>query len=184
MENSVSIYILNEGKCVKPETSNERITRCVKLFSGLAEVPDIIREEHKKPRFQPDIGIYFSVSHSKNYWFCAVSRTEIGIDIQHIGSIADKQKIAKRFFHKDEYEYLKKNEFKEFYSVWTAKESYVKYTGQGITDSFAEFSVADTNGIVEYINAGQIKFLDFDENYRVCLCAKKEIGVIKKCLLY
>ena len=101
---------------------------------------------------------------------CAVSRQEIGIDIQK-KTREYRRGVAKRFFHPDEYEYLKKNNFKDFFNIWTAKESYVKYTGQGVAKGFSTFTVVRCGHIVNSVNGAQIKFLPFDPDYCLCLCA-------------
>ena len=108
---------------------------------------------------------------------CAVSRQEIGVDIQK-QTREYRRGIAKRFFHPDEYKYLKKNNFKDFFPVWTAKESYVKYTGRGVAEGFSTFSVVSFGRIAQSVNGAQIRFLSFDPDYCLYLCAEK-IGEIK-----
>ena len=39
-------------------------------------------EQKKKPRFQNAESIHFSISHSGEWWSCAVSTEEVGLDIQ------------------------------------------------------------------------------------------------------
>lgn len=39
-------------------------------------------EQKKKPRFQNAESIHFSISHSGDWWSCAVSTEEVGLDIQ------------------------------------------------------------------------------------------------------
>ncbi|MEG1505602.1 MAG: 4'-phosphopantetheinyl transferase superfamily protein, partial [Lachnospiraceae bacterium] len=68
-------------------------------------------------------------------------------------------------------QFLKRNSYKDFFSVWAAKESYVKFTGQGIWDGLASFSVIDENGIVEKIADAQLRFLPFLSDYTLCLCS-------------
>lgn len=132
---------------------------------------DIIKQEYKKPHFADSV-IRFSVSHSGNYVLFALGFTELGIDIQKYKE-CNADRIAGRFFHVSEYEYLKRDNFKSFFDVWTAKESYVKYTGQGITDEYMDFSVIDENG-----NIGMkgicFEKIPFMNGYSVCLCTKEK----------
>ena len=53
------------------------------------------------------------------------------------------RKIANRFFHPDEIDALDANTVSAFYNIWTAKEAYVKFTGQGIDRDFSEFCIFD-----------------------------------------
>ncbi|MEA4973779.1 MAG: 4'-phosphopantetheinyl transferase superfamily protein [Candidatus Metalachnospira sp.] len=132
---------------------------------------EIARQEYKKPYFVSS-DIFFSVSHSGNYVLFALGLSELGIDIQQFKT-CNAEKIAGRFFHNSEYEYLKKDNFNSFFDVWTAKESYVKYTGQGITDEYRDFSVIDENG-----NMGMkgicFEIIPFMNGYSVCLCTKEK----------
>ena len=97
--------------------------------------------ENGKP-YLADNAVFFNLSHSENTVICAVSEREIGVDVEKVGEV--DLEIARRFFHRDEFELLEKlptNEEKRemFYRLWTLKESFVKALGKGILmplDSF------------------------------------------------
>lgn len=72
--------------------------------------------------------------------------------------------VAKRFFHPEEYRYLQETGFSDFFSLWTAKESYVKFTGEGITDGFSAFSVVDSQGLLSSVNGAELKLIPFCRN--------------------
>lgn len=89
-----------------------------------------------KPYFE-NIPLFFSLSHSGEYVLCAVSRQEVGADIQKIQS-ADVMKIAKRFFSEPECRALERCESGReqqglFFGLWSRKEAYGKLTGEGVT---------------------------------------------------
>jgi len=182
----IYMYIFTDEEQRENKNSDERIRRCASHFictekKTNIKIPEIYRQDNEKPRFVTDIELCFSVSHSGKYWVCAVSGQQIGVDIQK-KSNEYKQDIAERFFHPDEYQYLIQNNFKDFFDVWTAKESCVKYTGQGIGNDFSAFSVVKDNRIFEYINGVRIKFIPINLDYCLCICAKdideKNINVI------
>jgi 4'-phosphopantetheinyl transferase len=119
---------------------------------------DIINiiETNGKPQFKiPELnGIEFSISHSKDFYAVAFSNKQIGLDIEYFSCTKrtpDQQiKIARRFFHPSEIDYLlrfsmtKTTELnKEFLKIWTAKEAYVKLLGKGISYGFDKFSVIE-----------------------------------------
>ena len=140
-------------------------------------LPAIRRGEGVKPCFAVETGIHFSVSHSGDFWVCAVSRREIGIDLQK-KTTRFNPGIAERFFHADEHRYLETNGFGDFFMVWTAKESYVKFTGQGIGDGFSAFSVVQDGRISPKANGAELWFLPFDSDYCLCLCTDK-MGAVR-----
>ncbi|ACN17368.1 Ffp [Desulforapulum autotrophicum HRM2] len=97
-----------------------------------------------KPSLKPgitDIPIQFNLSHSKGLTACAVVlESQIGIDVEDISRKVDL-KIARRFFSKQESEYLGKTIEKEtFFDFWTLKESYIKAKGKGLSIPLNKFS--------------------------------------------
>ncbi len=95
-----------------------------------------------KPYFVEHEEIYFNISHSGEYAVCVIGNTENGIDIE--GKRKNVLKIAKRFFEKNEYEWLSNEMLSEddkitrFLQLWTLKESYSKVTGEGIAYGIKE----------------------------------------------
>ena len=59
------------------------------------------------------------------------------------------------------------------YWVWTAKESFVKFSGEGISGNFGRFSVAGPQGILSRVNGLQLRFVPFRCDYTLCVCAKE-----------
>ena len=109
--------------------------------------PVISYGSHGKPFFADPLlnGVHFSLSHTKGIAVCAVADTEIGCDIELTKARKmDSQravKIAKRYFAPDEYEMILSDQAESFFSIWTRKEAYVKWTGQGFAEGFSSFSV-------------------------------------------
>lgn len=112
-----------------------------------------------KPYIEELSDVHFSISHSGEYWMCAVSDAEVGLDIQ-IESQVKREKLAKRFFHPQEITWLDTNGYDKFCLIWAKKESWLKYTGQGLGGGLSSFSVVDP------LLAEQ-KILPFRENYSV-----------------
>lgn len=135
-------------------------------------IPDltVARPEYGKPYFVSAPEIHFSVTHSGDYWLCAVSHQNVGLDLQ-VTQRAQTLKIARRFFHSGEFGYLQGHP-QDFFKVWSAKESYVKYTGQGIDGSFSSFSVVDQEGFVKQLKGVELRFWPFSEGYSLCLCCE------------
>ena len=88
-------------------------------------------DENGKPLVD---GIFFNLSHSGDYVICAVSERLVGCDIEQIKE-APKQ-VAERAFSVEENAYLKSFSGdaynREFFRLWTKKESFLKMKGIGI----------------------------------------------------
>ena len=105
------------------------------------------------PNGKPEVeGIFFNLSHSKTMVICAVGEKSVGCDIEQISKAPGK--VADRFFNERELRYLnqipeeKRN--KEFYRLWTMKESYIKMTGEGMQLPLDKFEVDFEEGIQIY----------------------------------
>lgn len=92
---------------------------------------------HGKPYFPSHPDVHFSVSHTGNLWVCAFADTEVGLDVQEHRENDDPvrlARLAKRWFSEGERMVLYQCGYEpaEFYRIWTRKEAYVKFTGEGI----------------------------------------------------
>jgi 4'-phosphopantetheinyl transferase len=93
-----------------------------------------------KPHLQDETP--FNITHAGDYAVLALSRQSVGVDLELIRPI-DWQKIASRFFHADELAYLERSAdpAREFFTIWTLKESFLKAEGLGFSISPAGFAV-------------------------------------------
>ncbi|MGN0459566.1 MAG: 4'-phosphopantetheinyl transferase family protein [Ruminococcus sp.] len=97
-----------------------------------------------KPCFENHRQIHFNISHSHKCAIISVSDKPVGCDIELVTQ--QNLDIAQKFFHKNEYMYLKNldgshEQASAFFRLWTLKESYVKALGMGMTKPFHSFSV-------------------------------------------
>lgn len=93
---------------------------------------DTIRtDENGKPLVN---GICFNLSHSGDYVICAVSERPVGCDIEQINEAPEQ--VAERAFSVTENAHLKTffgdMYNREFFRLWTKKESFLKMKGIGI----------------------------------------------------
>jgi len=115
------------------------------LARRLADVQIVAFGEHGKPYFIANPYCHFSLSHSGESFALITHDAPIGIDIERLRH-ADF-KIARRFFTQDEQDYVDGDNFR-FFEIWTKKEAYVKYTGEGLSRPFSSFSVFKLDGLV------------------------------------
>ncbi|MCI8551212.1 MAG: 4'-phosphopantetheinyl transferase superfamily protein [Lachnospiraceae bacterium] len=116
----------------------------------------IARTERGKPYFPEQPELFFSISHSGSFWVCAFAGAPVGVDVQkHVKKAWESEKeaadrferMADRFFHPREACWVKEEVYERFFRIWTAKESYVKYTGDGIGADFGKISLAPAASI-------------------------------------
>lgn len=100
----------------------------------------LIRGRRGKPHL-PD-NEPFNISHAGDYAVLALSTQPVGVDIEHFRPL-DWQRIALRFFHPEERAFLARSSEPErdFFRIWTLKESYLKAEGTGFSVSPASFAV-------------------------------------------
>ena len=133
----------------KNKSDIQRSINSLKLLKiGLNEFGiDLFREDLVYNKFgKPSLkrkDIFYNISHSGKYVTCAISNKMVGIDIQkHI----EKFEEIISFFSISEKEYLasiplQKLLIKEFFKIWTVKESYVKFLGRGLYKELDSFSL-------------------------------------------
>lgn len=136
------------------------------------------RNEYGKPYLSPESGIYVNWSHSGNYAVCAVSDTEVGVDIQKMDR-EPGERLARRILMREEYldwETACGDGKERFYRYWTVKESFLKMRGTGFYGDLDAFRVrlgihtADVQD-VEGNRLCLARFLRFkDAEYLVCVC--------------
>lgn len=110
-------------------------------------------------------GISFNLSHSGDLVICAVSEKPVGCDIERIKNAP--QRVAERSFSEAEKEHLQ--QFlgeaynREFFRIWTKKESYLKMLGTGIRVPLNELEIQDC-----YLKEYEI------QGYQITVCAKED----------
>lgn len=130
-----------------------------------------------KPRLPG--GLSFNLSHAGDHAVLATANGDVGVDIERRRDI-DCMRIARRFFHPDEYAFLRAqaDPAYAFFRIWTLKESYVKALGRGFGTAFSSFCVLpdDQSGAAF---AGETPFCfrrydDAFDGYCLSVCAKED----------
>lgn len=143
---------------------------------------ELFRRSGGKLYFKYHPEIHFSISHSGEYWACAFSDAEVGLDVQIEEHHHRIEKIARRFFSPEEQEYLERCDFDEFYDVWAAKEAYLKYTGEGLAKGLGKFSVVRDGYLGETLSLGEtaksacLQKVDFQIGYHMWICTDPSNG--------
>lgn len=97
-----------------------------------------------KPALADYQDFHYNLSHSGHYAVCGVDDEAIGVDIQEEIAVSDD--LGERFFTAGEADFLRSlpNEpikRREFFRLWSVKESYIKLTGQGMHQGLNSFEI-------------------------------------------
>lgn len=130
----------------------------------IGDVPMVVNE-HGKP-YVDGAEKFFSLSHSGTCVMIAVDDREIGADVEKLPE-KDFLKIAERFYHPNEREYVKRaaDPARAFTHIWTRKEAYLKQLGIGIATDLTAFDT--TSGEL----SERLRTFDI-EGYAISVCTE------------
>lgn len=122
----------------------------------------------------------FSITHTQNHVFCAIIEGEesmrIGIDAEDLGrpDFSNLDEMAARWFSESEQKAFLASPTKEtFLRIWTRKEAYSKYTGEGLR----ALSKIDTEALAK---EGNIQFFDYRiGDILLSVCAPRGLNEIE-----
>lgn len=103
-----------------------------------------------KPKLSGVSNYHFNVSHSGDWVVCLVDNEPVGVDVERVQAF--EEGIARSFFAEDEYRFVLEGAQDwerqlRFYQIWTAKESYIKAVGKGLSLPLTNFSVVTSEGV-------------------------------------
>ncbi len=139
--------------------------------------------EWGKPSFKYHPNLFFSLSHSGDYAICSIGERQVGNDIEWIRG--GRLNVADRFFCKEERDWMYAVDDKEeierrMFRIWTAKESFLKVTGRGMSLSMQDFTVLmeEENRRIKIKQTVEAKYFhvkEYDDikGYRVAVCCKE-----------
>ncbi len=124
---------------------------------------DFTHSDRGKPYLTDDcnpLNLQFNLSHSENMAILGINRDRrIGVDLEKVRPMENAEQLAKRFFCASEYDLLTQaipeERDKLFFQLWTAKESYLKGTGEGISGGLNQVE----------INLNPLRFINFPNWY-------------------
>lgn len=104
---------------------------------------DIGKGKYGKPFIKGREDIHFNISHAKGECVIAISDKKVGVDME--GNRAANLNIAERYFTENERNYIREGteetKSHRFFTCWTRKEAYMKWTGKGFAQGITGFDV-------------------------------------------
>lgn len=98
----------------------------------------ILAYQGKKLIITKPVKLNLSISHSSDYFACALSTESVGVDLELANRKVNINAIAKRYFHDLELNWLK-NEHQAL-KLWVAKEACIKFYGTTIANNLGKFA--------------------------------------------
>lgn len=139
----------------------------------------VVRDENIKfNNGKPYIDNYpkfnYNISHTKGCSVVAFCEKKVGIDIEGYNKIIDYNDILKKYFFY-ETESFKDIDLKFFYTLWTIKESYLKFTEIGIRglDSVDVIKIKNNHAVVKNIYNNEtiyVKIIYLNNKFVISLC--------------
>ena len=102
---------------------------------------------HGKPRvIVPDgsRALCFNVSYATAHLALALTRDEVGVDLETIRDLPDLQEVADRFFSPEEADEIRRagaDRCRSFFHAWTRKEALLKASGAGLSQPLDTWTV-------------------------------------------
>lgn len=144
-------------------------------YLGVKEDSQLCYGENGKPKLSDKSrGKHFNLSHSGKYVALAIANSDVGIDIEKIGSFS--RRVAEKCFTSKENSWLvKQNNDTAFYKLWTGKESVMKGTGLGFKLAPSSFCVRpNTNNVSRVQNdSWYLNWWEYD-GYVLCFALKEK----------
>lgn len=136
----------------------------------LSPMPAIARSALGKPYFAGN-PVYFSLSHTAGAVLCVLCSQPIGADIERLRPYSDR--LVHRVLSPEEHRFWQASANKEltFFCLWTRKEAYLKWTGEGL------YGLPACPSVHENDLPGGLQISTFwDKHYALSLCCAKEEG--------
>lgn len=136
---------------------------------GIREAPVFGFGPHGKPFLRDFPHIHFNLSHCPGVAMCAVDTAPVGCDVEAVPAALDRD-LCSHVCNAQELEEVlgAPSPERAFTTLWTRKEAFLKYTGEGLTDGLKELLLSPAAKAVrlETVTAP-------DGSYVYTVCRKK-----------
>lgn len=141
----------------------------LKQYYQIEGLPDFAYREHGKPYLKGYPHIHFNLSHCKKGILCVIDQQEIGCDIEEIPSEIDES-LCNLCLSEMEKNKIRQsqNPCVDFTRLWTMKESYLKYKGEGLIDDLPRVLSSKVLACYEFDLRVEEK-----KGYVFCICKPK-----------
>ena len=124
--------------------------------------------------------LYFNISHAGHYVVCAIGDRPVGIDIEE--KQARDFSLFRSIWTEREKKCFQVDAMEDFYYLWTAKESYVKWLGTGLSTDLNSIDIGKSGSVYQIGNEVpvQVHTFSLDEKYQGAVCTDCSIEKIQE----
>ncbi|MBR5229327.1 MAG: 4'-phosphopantetheinyl transferase superfamily protein [Firmicutes bacterium] len=140
------------------------------VAAGIDFDPDtaVVKKGEKGKPFIEGLPVHYNVSHTGNMWMCIVGPEESGLDIQQTKE-CDYEKIAERHFTPEEQHYVRLWGLDGFFRLWTRREAFGKFTGQGFYGQMPPF-VDGSGELITHTGGAYLREIEIAEDVFCVYC--------------
>ncbi|MGJ8662761.1 MAG: 4'-phosphopantetheinyl transferase family protein [Marinicella sp.] len=150
MDRNLNIWLNNNPFNNKTEAkphSDAILQQLLQNSLNTSATINIFKNPNGKPYVHEDI--FFSHANSRYLHAYVISKDhEVGVDVELINTKKDVMKLASRYYHADEVNYLSEfqltQQITEFYQLWTRKEAWCKLEGGNLWSYLARPVLPDS----------------------------------------
>lgn len=141
------------------------------IFSACYGIRDaeFTRSENGKP-FLSAPPPFFSVTHTKELYFVAVSDENIGIDAEPLSREIDYLPVLNKFSVRERERVKNK---RDFLTLWTAKESLVKWTGGALSKDLKKLLYIDGKAFYSELELHVKLSIFYKNGHVVAICRER-----------
>lgn len=162
------------------------LRRALELETGVRTTTLRTKQDENGKPFLPDLpDVHFNLSHSGKMILCAVDSYPVGVDVEAIRPIDPD--VAQTCFTEKERTRLEGKQGeeweREFYRLWTLKESYLKTLGTGLRRDplSVELVPADSTATMWRVDGNyNLLVLSAPDGYAAAVCGEGEFTVVNK----
>lgn len=151
------------------ECAGSGLLLCRALARYGVRAEEVTVGEHGKPQHGE---ICFNLAHSGDLAVVAVSASPVGCDVERVRPIGET--VLSRFSARER-EYIQKRGGCAFFDVWTRRESYLKYTGEGVSRLGEIEADMERNAIVRNGKTEACHLFGYElDGYMISVCSEEE----------
>ena len=179
----IYLHIYTLEQCTKKQISHySKVKLRENISYYLQQDADEIQFSYNSNGKPSTENLSFSVSHSREKLVHVYTKSgEIGVDIEYKDHNRKYMKLVKRYFHQQEYSYLKtlnKSQSRDvFFQLWTAKEAVCKAQGGRLWSYLAESYLNQKNALKDSIQELKLKNISNNQDYALTLATEKDQDV-------
>ncbi|MBR8832432.1 MAG: 4'-phosphopantetheinyl transferase superfamily protein [Chlorogloea purpurea SAG 13.99] len=119
----------------------------------------------------------FNLSHTGDLAIYGISwHGAIGIDLEFIRPVGSLLSLTKKYFCESEQKIIERseNQTQTFFRIWTAKEAYLKATGEGIAGGLQQIEISLEPSLQGSVKGWILRELPLEPDYVCTLCYRSQ----------